>query len=366
MNSAGTRFVYVFGTTGELIKIFPMVKAMEELGTPIELWSTSQQIEELPHAIEALGITTKVEWLTKGRRGSSLRSKSDVVAWLVKVSTALVMRARRMRSIRKKGGVVVHGDTMTTAIGAFFARIAGSRVIHVEAGMRSGDIRNPFPEELSRRFVAKVADINYAPGDVPVRNLIGARGDVVDTRLNTIVDALLLAQANRTRDETERFGLVSIHRSELYENEEAFRGILGVLGRHAVAHPLIFIDHPVTAQRMAELGLDSLVDSPNFRRVPKLDYFGFIDLLGKADYVVTDSGGLQQECEITGQPCLVHRAVTESTWKLDKNIVLSRLDNAVLEEFLVDPAKYRHEVAGDLVSPTSIIINDLRTRKLID
>lgn len=366
MKSARTRFIYIFGTTGELIKIFPLIRSMEQMGTPIELWSTSQQIEELPHAIDSLGITTKVEWLTNGRGGSSLRTKSDVLVWLVNISLKLLIRAPRMRSVRKNGGVFVHGDTMTTAIAAFFARMSGSQVIHVEAGMRSGDIRNPFPEELSRRFVAKVADINYAPGEVPVGNLAGARGVVVDTRLNTIVDALLAAQEKRTDDGRERFGLVSIHRSELYENEDAFRGILQVLARHSLDHPLVFIDHPVTAQRMMELGLDDVVDNPNFRRVPKLDYFGFIDLLGRADYVVTDSGGLQQECEITGQPCLVHRAVTESTWKLDKNIVLSRLDTKVLEDFLAEPSRFRHEVAEDLVSPTSIIIDDLRARKLID
>ncbi len=360
-----TDIVLVFGTTGELIKLYPIIRALEDMGIRPQLWCTAQQIEELPKAIESLGISTPIEWLTHGHRGHSLRSKTDVLHWLGRVSLRLATRFRRIRRTSRTGAFIVHGDTMTTAIAALFGRLGGGRVVHVEAGMRSGDIRNPFPEELSRRFVARVSDINYAPGAVPVGHLNGCRGDVIDTKLNTVVDALLLAQETDPKAQTERFGLVSLHRSELYENESAFREILDVLALHARGNKLVFIDHPVTVERIHELGLDALLSSPNIHRVEKLDYFDFIALLSRASYVVTDSGGLQQECEITGHPCAVHRAVTESNWKLDRNIVLSRLDCNVVAEFLKNPDAYRSSTTSITDSPTDIIISDLTARGII-
>jgi UDP-N-acetylglucosamine 2-epimerase (non-hydrolysing) len=366
MTSSETHFIFVFGTTGELIKIFPLITALEELNVPIELWSTSQQIGELPKAIESLGIKTDVDWLTQGRKGTSLRSKQDVFVWLLNVCIKLSLRLRRMHQVRKRGGVIVHGDTITTAIASLFAFISRSRVIHIEAGMRSGDIRNPFPEELSRRFVAKIADLNYAPGMQSVENLIHSRGQVIDTKLNTIVDALMIAKRSHIFSNQEHFGLVSLHRSELYENKIALNAVLDTLSSHAINHRLVFIDHPVTSQKIHDLDLDHLIKSPGITRTPKLDYFDFIGLLSQADYVVTDSGGLQQECEITGTPCLVHRSVTESTWKLNQNIVLSKLDVNVLSNFLKDPTKFQREVSSNLVSPTQIILDDFRHRKLIE
>ena len=357
--------VIVFGTTGELIKLFPVIHALENHGIAPQLWCTAQQVEELPMAIESLGILTPVEWMTHGRGGDSLRSKKDVLIWLVHVTLKFTARLRRIRRTSRSGVFIVHGDTMTTAVAAFFGRLGGGRVVHIEAGMRSGDIRNPFPEELSRRFVAKVADINYAPGDIPVSNLNGCRGEVIDTKLNTVVDALRLAQTAGGNDNRSGFGLVSLHRSELYEDREAFQRILETLASHARTHKLVFIDHPVTAERIRELGLDDLLSSPNFERVEKLEYFDFISLLGRASYVVTDSGGLQQECEITGHPCVVHRAVTESTWKLDKNIVLSRLDCAVVERFLENPEKFRASDTGISISPTEVVIADFAARGII-
>jgi UDP-N-acetylglucosamine 2-epimerase (non-hydrolysing) len=366
MTSSDSKFIFVFGTTGELIKIFPLITALEKHCVPIELWTTSQQVEELPKAIESLGINTAIEWLTHGRNGSSLRTKKDVLFWLLDICFKLAVRLGRMHKVRKRGGVIVHGDTMTTAIAALFAFISRSRVIHIEAGMRSGDIRNPFPEELSRRFVAKIADLNYAPGAQPVANLIGSKGEVIDTKLNTIVDALMTAKRSHHFSSQEHFGLVSLHRSELYENKIALSAVLDALSNHAINHRLVFIDHPVTVQRIHELELDHLIDVPNIIRLPKLEYFDFVELLSQADYVVTDSGGLQQECEITGTPCLVHRAVTESTWKLDHNIVLSELDVTVLSSFLNNPSEFQREVASELVSPTEIILNDFKHRNFIE
>lgn len=351
--------IFVFGTTGELIKIFPLVRRLEAEEIPIELWCTAQQIEELPSAIDSLHIRTQPKWLCQGVNGHSLHTKLDVLRWLVRVSLALIVRGSAIRSTRHRGAIFVHGDTMTTAIGAFFGRLFGGRVIHIEAGMRSGDWRNPFPEELSRRAVARLSDVNYAPGKTAVSNLENSRGRTVDTFVNTICDALKIAMQSRHEANKSNFGLVSVHRSELYENEEEFSRFLECLTNHGRSNKLVFIDHPVTAKRITDLGLDHLFEETLISRVEKLQYFDFINLLGEAQYVVTDSGGLQQECEITGHPCLVHRAVTESIDRARNNIVLSRLSIQTLQDFLDDPARFQVPFEPNTPDTTDIMYNDL-------
>jgi UDP-N-acetylglucosamine 2-epimerase (non-hydrolysing) len=356
----------VFGTTGELIKLFPVIEALEESNSHYKLLCTAQQIEELPSAIQSLGINVPINWLANGYKGESLRSKKEMLIWAVKLSFRLARLAPSIYCKRKSSGVMVHGDTVTTSIGALFGWIVRTPVFHVEAGMRSGDWKNPFPEELSRRFVAKLAAVNYAPGTTSCENLANSPGDIVDTQQNTIVDALRLAiHQNAKALSQEPVGLISLHRSELYEDETRFREILTVLASHGREHKMLFIDHPVTIQRMKELGLDQVFSGTLVEQIEKLNYFQFISVLSKSSYVVTDSGGLQQECEVTGHPCLVHRAVTESTGRLDQNIVLSRLDIDVVNSFLDNPSRFSTPEAEIGESPTQIIISDLKTRGLV-
>ena len=238
-------------------------------------------------------------------------------------------------------------------------------MVHIEARMRSGDWKNPFPEELSRRAVARLSDVNYAPGPTAMRNLKGSRGRNVNTEVNTICDALRIAIHSNEEKDPSPFGLVSVHRSELYEDRDQLSAFLLAIARHAATNKLFFIDHPVTAKRIHDLGLDDVFEGTLMERIPKLEYFDFIQMLSQAQYVVTDSGGLQQECEITGHPCLVHRAVTESVDRARGNIVLSKLRIDVLEEFLANPDQ--HRVAHDPNTPnaTETIFLDLTDNDLI-
>jgi len=120
----------------------------------------------------------------------------------------------------------------------------------------------------------------------------------------------------------------------------------------------VFVDHAVTAAKVREHGLDGLFDD-RFIRVPKLSYFAFVTLVRRSEFVVTDSGGLQQESSYMDHPCLVHRAVTESPEGLGRNVVLSRLDLDVLAAFLDDPGRYRTQAPDTGPSPSDIVVDHL-------
>ena len=126
--------------------------------------------------------------------------------------------------------------------------------------------------------------------------------------------------------------------------------------------PCIFLDHPVTKERIRSLKLDHILGSPGITRLHKLRYFQFISLAAKCQLIVTDSGGLQEESAYLGIPCLVHRLTTERQEGLGKNVVLSYYDDKNVKQFLDNPEKYRTQGLASNFSPTGQIIGSLEAR----
>ena len=122
----------------------------------------------------------------------------------------------------------------------------------------------------------------------------------------------------------------------------------------------------MTSKKLTDYGLDIEMSSGRIERLPKLNYFDFIALLGRVNYVVTDSGGLQQECAITGHPCLVHRLVTESFEGVGENVVISGLEIPVVNDFLRNPSLHRRGGQSPDRSPTQVIITDLGSRGYLE
>jgi UDP-N-acetylglucosamine 2-epimerase (non-hydrolysing) len=359
---------FVYGTTGELIKLAPILRRLQERRDPLLQVCTGQQVEQIPTMLRDFGLPQPDLWVGRGYRGGDLERPLEIPRWLAEVSIGFARRRRQLRARLVGGGghplVVVHGDTFTTIIGALMGRSLGVPVAHVEAGMRSGSIRQPFPEELNRRATAKVARIHFAPGERAVRNLLSERtnGEVVDTGQNTIRDNLSLIPPDVPIGvdlPDEPFGLVSLHRFELIEREGALRPVLELLSESSRRKPLLFVDHPTTAAAVDDAGLGYLFDD-GFVRIPRLRYFHFLALLTRSEFLVTDSGGSQEECAYLGHPCLIHRAVTEHDTGLDGgSIVLSGLDLEVVRDFLADPSRFRREPPPEVNSPTGRIVAHL-------
>jgi UDP-N-acetylglucosamine 2-epimerase (non-hydrolysing) len=359
----------VIGTTGELIKMAPVLLALQERGTPAAIIATAQQVKQLPPFLEDFGLPQPSLYLARGFRGEDLEHSWQVPVW------AATVAANALRSRRPLGeqidAVMVHGDTMTTVLGSLLARLLRVPALHVEAGMRSGDWRNPFPEELNRRMAAKLVQVHFAPGERPVANLRRERtpGRIVDTGQNTIRDAVDLAAAAGAPAgmavPAEPFGLVSLHRFELIEKPDLLAPVLEILHEHARRQPLLFVDHSVTAAAISRHGFERFFDD-RFVRIPRLRYFPFISLLQASEFLVTDSGGCQEECAFLGHPALIHRAVSEHDTGLDTCVVLSKMDLGVLRGFLADPGRHRVPAPAAEATPTEIIMGELEAMSLIE
>ena len=254
---------------------------------------------------------------------------------------------------------------MTTVLGAAMGRTLGVTVAHIEAGLRSFDLRHPFPEELNRRIASRLTHIHYAPGAWAASNL--RRKEVVDTGSNTIRDSLALVGDDRPLPAVlpdEPFGVVSLHRFELLKSRQALAETLGVLAASAKRTPLLFVDHPVTAAAIERFQLESIFDESRFRRVPRLPFFDFVQVERRSAFVVTDSGGSQEECFYLDRPCLVHRLRTERREGLGENVVLSGMQAEALRTFLDSPHAYRRRSDLPETSPSDVIVTDLERRSI--
>lgn len=276
--------------------------------------TTGQHRQMLDQMLGAFGITPDID-LGLMTEGQSLNALSGQI--LTRIDAVLEQV--------KPDRVLVHGDTataMAAALAAFQRRIP---VGHVEAGLRTYDLQKPWPEEMNRRFVDVVSDLMFAPTESSALNLAGERlqGRVVVTG-NTVIDALHQAQVIlagdaglRRRierdlpafDPAKRLILVTGHRRESFGG--GFQDICSALLRLA-ARDDVEIVYPVHLNPHVREPVHQLLGGrSNVHLIPPQDYFPFVRLMQRADVILTDSGGVQEEAPALGKPVLVMRDVTE-------------------------------------------------------
>jgi UDP-N-acetylglucosamine 2-epimerase (non-hydrolysing) len=263
--------------------------------------------------------------------------------------------------------VLVQGDTTTTfcgALAAFYRRIP---VGHVEAGLRTGDLEQPFPEELNRVLTTRLARLHFAPTRCSAENLLreGVPEGAVFVTGNSGIDAVLrvcdrlaagsVAGYSGPLDNARKLILVTAHRRESFG--EGFERICAAIRRLA-GRPDVEIVYPVhpnpNVREPVEARLENL---PNVRLIGPLDYAPFIDLMQRSFFVLTDSGGVQEEAPSLGKPVLVLREKTERPEAVRAGtvkLVGSDPDRIVAESerLLDDPEEYRrmsrtHNPYGD-------------------
>lgn len=351
--------VFIYGTTAEAIKIAPVVSRLTGAGATIEHWLTYQHTDALDRSRSELGFPPADQVIARGAGGKAIQKPAQLLRWLGSVIwwTLRNLASQRRRLDRKHDLMVVHGDTVTTVVGAILAKLYGVRCAHIEAGLRSGDWRNPFPEELDRRIVGKLADIHYAPSQAAVEHL-GRRPGVVWTHGNTVIDAVDDLGEDPTKGEP--YGLVLLHRFELINEPSRVEEIFSLLAEHTPVPLLVLVDAyaagPVTAAVQ-------LADVPELLKLtPKLPYSRFIQALRGAEFIVTDSGGIQAEAAHCGVPTLVHRVAIEQEEGLGRNVLLSEWNPTVVAGFLSNHGSYRRDPNPNAKSPSQIIVADLAAR----
>lgn len=311
--SAAAEVLVLVGTRPELIKLGPVVRALGEGGAGLRAWTvaTGQHRDLVAPLARELGVRLD-EDLAVGQAGQA----------------PLEFHARLLGSLgpllreRRPAAVIVQGDTGSAFAGALAAFHAGIPVGHVEAGLRTDDPRNPFPEEMNRRLITRLADFHFAATARNARVLReeGVPAAQIAVTGNPVVDAVLRTRA-RTRpsaalvDLLERVGdrrllVLTTHRRESFGGVMTER--LAGLRRFSDAHPELALVFPVHPNPQVEATAGRVLGSTSgVLRVPPLPYTDFIHLLDRAWLAVSDSGGVQEEAPSLGTPVLVIRENTE-------------------------------------------------------
>ena len=316
------KIMLVFGTRPEAIKMAPLVHALKAESDQFELkvCVTSQHRQMLDQVLDVLDIKPDID-LNLMKQDQNLSNL-----------TSLILDAMQNVFIQYRPDVVlVHGDTTTTLATSMAAFYASIPVGHVEAGLRTYDLKAPFPEEFNRQITSKITKWHFAPTDISRQNLLSEGVDKLSITVtgNTVIDALYWVLKRIDKDENrqknlenflnaklsinwqgEDFILVTAHRRENFG--DGFLQICSALRELALKYPKIHFVYPVHLNpNVSKPVYEILNNFDNIHLIKPLEYEPFVYLLKHSYLVLTDSGGVQEEAPSLGKPVLVMRDVTE-------------------------------------------------------
>jgi UDP-N-acetylglucosamine 2-epimerase (non-hydrolysing) len=311
------KVICVIGTRPEAIKMAPVILALKkEPWANVRVLATAQHRHMLDQINAFFGIEPDID-LNIMRPNQSLTT----------LTARLLLELDDVLQAEKPDVVLVQGDTTTVMSVALACLYQHIPVGHVEAGLRTWDMRNPFPEEANRVITGKLARWHFAPTEGSRQNLLKEGvldADVVVTG-NTVIDALMMAASKELNlaiplDPLKRMVLVTSHRRENFG--EPFRNICRALRTLAENNPEVEFLYPVHPNpNVKDVAHEFLAGLPNFTLCEPLDYAPFVAAMGRAYIILTDSGGVQEEAPALGKPVLVLRDETERPEAVAQGVV---------------------------------------------
>jgi UDP-N-acetylglucosamine 2-epimerase (non-hydrolysing) len=349
------KILTVFGTRPEAIKMAPVALGLAaDKNVDAEIAVTAQHREMLDQVMNIFNLKADYD-LNLMRPGQDLY---DI--------TARVLTG--MRDVLRKSKpdiVLVHGDTTTCFAAGLAAFYEGIKLGHVEAGLRTGNMQAPFPEEANRSLVGRLANYHFAPTELARQHLLAENIDpaTIFVTGNTVIDALLMARAKadamptahwqtlfenvvyqHVTDKSRKCILITGHRRENFG--QGFVDLCNAIRTLAVNHPDWVLVYPVHLNPNVQKPVNEILSGlENVHLIAPLDYLPFVWLMNQSDLILTDSGGVQEEGPSLGKPVLVMREVTERPEALDAGTVMlvgtdkDKIINGV-ETVLLDTAVY--------------------------
>lgn len=300
------KFLTVFGTRPEAIKMCPVIKALRNKGAEVVVCVTGQHKEMLSDVLDAFNVKADINFAIMKPGQTLFDINREVLIGMEKILPKL-----------KPDTVLVHGDTTTTfsaALSCFYSNIP---IAHVEAGLRTGNMHSPYPEEFNRRAVTLVADYNFAPTQLAADNLIneGVESAKVFVTGNTEIDALRTTVRNDyshpifDKIGDRRFVILTAHRRENFG--KPFESVFNAVKRVADENPDIVIVYPVHPNPNVRKAAQILENTENIILTEPFGVLDFHNMLARCYCVLTDSGGIQEDAPALNKPVLVLRNTSE-------------------------------------------------------
>jgi len=356
------KIMCVFGTRPEAIKMAPVVKALDAAeGIDSRVCVTAQHREMLDQVLHLFDIVPHHD-LNIMAPGQDLYD----------ITTRILLGLRDVLREEKPDMILVHGDTTTTfaaSLAAFYEKVP---IGHVEAGLRSGNLQSPWPEEANRKLTGVLTNLHFAPTETAKNDLLreGVPADSILVTGNTVIDALLWVKARIDQDATLRdrlatqlpYGtqrpmvLITGHRRESFGG--GFERICQAIAQLATTHPDHDFVYPVHLNPNVQQPVNRLLSGlNNVHLIAPQDYLPFVWLMMNARLILTDSGGIQEEAPSLGKPVLVMRdtterpdAVTAGTVKLvgtEAEAIYEAANQLLIDEAAWHAMSHAHNPYGD-------------------
>lgn len=315
------KILLIFGTRPEAIKMAPLIKEFQKYPDlfEIKICVTAQHRHMLDQVLELFAIKPDYDL-------DIMKPGQD----LFEITSNVLMRMKEVLADFNPDLVLVHGDTTTTSTSSLAAFYHKIKIGHIEAGLRTGDIYSPWPEEANRQITGILANYHFAPTTASKENLLkeNKNKNNITVTGNTVIDALFLVlnkiesnpllkqkiiesiNAKYHLNGTKRFILVTGHRRENFG--QGFVNICKALKTLAINNPEIDIVYPVHLNPNVQKPVQKILSNiSNVYLIEPLEYIHFVYMMNKSYFIITDSGGVQEEAPSLGKPVLVIRDTTE-------------------------------------------------------
>lgn len=358
--------IHIFaGTKAELIKIAPIMRELKNRKLEYNFIWSGQHKDTIDKILENFEIKKPDIYLYEGK---DITQVTQMFFWFWKVLIKSLFNKKKILR-GKKGIIFVHGDTVSTVLGAIFGKLAGLKVAHFESGLTSGKLFRPMPEEIDRRIVFKFTDFYFCPNQWTIDNLKKYNGKKINTFQNTLYDSvnLFINSENKKEEHIPKFkyALCSLHRFENIYSKSKFIQLIQLLEKTAEKTKILFIMHKNTEENLKKFNLyKRLKNNKNFEIRPRYDYFDFIQLINKSEFFISDGGSNQEESSYLGIPTIILRSETERIEGLGKNVVITNYNFYVVEEFIKNYKNYKYKLLKMDETPSKLVVEYIIKNKL--
>lgn len=356
--------IYFFvGTTAELIKLAPIIYELKNRKIDFKFITSGQtsiQFEDLRDYVGDINVY-------KAFKEKSGRSSIPLFGiWALRsFLTGVFSLKLEFKGLNKNNSYfIIHGDTVSSLIGAFIAKIYGLKLVHIESGLRSFDFLEPFPEEICRYIIIHLADILFAPNKWALDNLKGLSGEKINTFQNTLIEPCKWALNSKNIASSTKYShgyyILTMHRQEhILFRKEWTRAIIKFVIKNTDKNlHCIIIAHHLTTEFIQNLKFSPLIRK-KLTILSRLPYAEFMKLMNGSKFIATDGCTNQEEAYYMGKPLLALRNRTERVEGLNKNTILAKGKKKIIQKFLNNYKNYETRPVYSKMKPSKIVVDYL-------
>ncbi|MDD5194089.1 MAG: UDP-N-acetylglucosamine 2-epimerase [Candidatus Omnitrophica bacterium] len=358
--------IHIFiGTKAQYIKTAPLIRLLDEKGIEYNLIDSGQHAAFSKEVRPHLAIRNPDIYL---RRNNDIDTILDAILWMGKTLAQIIFKPKFIKKNifkDKKGICIVHGDTPSTLLAVLMAKRAGLKVAHIEAGLRSYNYFDPFPEELVRVISMKLSDYLFIPSEEAAHNVekMKCKGKKIKLGVNTNIESLhyALALAKGECNLKKPYALLTFHRVETLTNSKRIKFIIRLINHITTLMPVVFITHTCTKKALIRLHmLNDFTQNEKIIIKELVSHCEFLQYLKSCDFILTDGGSIQEEAYYLNKPCLILRKRTERPEGLDENAVVSNFNFEENISFVKRYREFKRKSAVENIHPSQIILETLK------